>query len=420
MSSDLLRFVLPLVHRFLPTPGPGGLVNAALSRALGADSSAMVHVTRHLDVMEVLERDDDFSVRLYDEKMTATTGPFYLGMNELARYEPDARVIWRAVRKDDVSLVRRIAAEETARALDRVRPRGTLDVVKDLAEIVPIQFVRRYYGLSAPDPARLLRLFQTTSKYLFAFWSDPGMRDEATTAGHELREMLDADIARRRREGTQGQGDTDVMGRFLSMTDGFSDGDAGIARSLAGLSSGSLNAPFGLFVYAVDKLLGLSEDQVSLAGRIAQAATRGSQADAARFQDWLYEAERFAVYPPFSYRYAERDLTLAAGTPREKRIPRGATVVTWQSLAAFDPDVFDDPFGFVPGRPRWQYMGFGHARHRCLGEHMGQALLEEMARALFALPRLRRAAGRAGQVQTLPVQQGKYPSSLVLDFDKQT
>src|SRR5438105_2561268 len=118
--SDIYRFVLPALHRFAPMPGPGGLSGAVLSRVLGVDATRMVHVTRHLDVVEVLQRDDDFSVRLYDEKMSETTGPFYLGMNDLGRYRPEAEVIWRAVRKEDAALVRRIAAEETEKALERV------------------------------------------------------------------------------------------------------------------------------------------------------------------------------------------------------------------------------------------------------------------------------------------------------------
>lgn len=129
---------VPLIHRLLPTLGPGGLSAALFGRALGADASHMVHVTRHMDVLEVWERDDDFSVRLYDEKMTETTGPFFLGMNDRERYQADANVIWRAVRKDDRSLVQRIAQEETERAMDRVRLTGRIDVVRDLADVVPI------------------------------------------------------------------------------------------------------------------------------------------------------------------------------------------------------------------------------------------------------------------------------------------
>lgn len=386
-----------------------------LSKAVGADAESTVHVTRYFDVMEVLERDDDFSVRLYDEKMSATTGPFFLGMNDKARYERDAEVIWRAVRRTDVELAHRIAAEETKLALDAVRGTGRVDVVKDLVEVAVMRFVMRYFGTPLTEPERLLRLYQTTSKYLFAFWSDPVMRDEAISAGKSLRELLGETVAERRRSRN---GADDVIGRFVDMEQGFVDGDTGIVRSVAGLSSGSINAPLGLFVYSVDTLLSLPEQELDNVRKLAESASLGSAPASAGFRDYLYEAERFNVYPPFSYRYAERDTSIAVGTPREKRIPKGATVVTWQSLAAFDGDVFEAPYDFHAGRPRWQYAGFGHARHRCLGEHIGQALIYELALGLFTLPGLRRASSDAGRVRNLSVQQGKYPSTFTAEFGK--
>src|SRR5204862_6018984 len=66
MQAEARRLLVPLIHRFWPSCGPGGLVDFVLSKALDADAENTVHVTRYFDVMEVLDRDDDFSVRLYD------------------------------------------------------------------------------------------------------------------------------------------------------------------------------------------------------------------------------------------------------------------------------------------------------------------------------------------------------------------
>jgi len=419
MSEALNRLVLPIAHRFFPTVGPGGLVNFGLSKAIDADASHVVHVIKQLDVMEVLERDDDFSVRLYDGKMTATTGPFFLGMNDPLRYTKDAEVIWQAVRREDVALVRRIAREESQRAIDAVRGRGAVDVVRDVAQVVPARVVCRYYGTPVADPGELRALYAETSKFLFAFWSHPGMKDEAIAAAGKVKALLSGIVSARRASGTFGDGD--VLGRFLELDARgirFHDGDAGIVRSIAGLQSGHLNAPNGLFVYSIDKLLGLDDERRDALLEAARAASQGDGQARAAVEDHWYEAERFSVYPPFSYRYAEESTVLARGTSREKPIPKGSTVVTWQSLAAFDPEVFADPFEFVAGRPRWQYLGFGHARHRCLGEGIGQIMLKEMAEALLSLPGLRRAPGKAGTVQSLPIRQGKYPSSFGLEFDR--
>jgi cytochrome P450 len=415
MQTEARRLLVPLIHRFWPSCGPGGLVDFVLSKALDADAENTVHVTRYLDVMEVLERDDDFSVRIYDEKMTSTTGPFFLGMNDKALYDRDAAVIWRALQKTDEEIARRIAAEETKIALDRVRNSGRVDIVRDLVEKAVIRFVMRYFGTPVPEPERLLRLYQTTSKYLFAFWSDPVMRNEAVAAGETLKELLSSIVAERKRSPVDVD---DVLGRFVAMPSGFADGDAGIVRSLAGLASGAINAPLGLFVYSVDTLLALPDPELEAVRKLATMALAGDQNARDRFFDYVREAQRFNVYPPFSYRYAERDARIAVGTAREKQIPKGATVVTWQSLALFDDEVFDRPFDFVAGRPRGQYGGFGHARHRCVGEHIGQAVIYEMALGLFTLPGIVRAPNKAGRVQNLSVRQGKYPHTFTAEFGR--
>ncbi len=412
---DLRKLWLPLAHRLFPTIGPGGAANA-LSLVLHSDASRMVHVTRYMDVAEVWSRDDDFSVRGYGERMGATTGPFILGMDDLDRYTKDATVIRSALRRDDAALVRRIVAEETAQAMDRVRKVGRIDIVRDLANVVPIRFSMRYFGLPEEDLDELLRRFQVASWYIFSFWFDPRMRDAAVSAAEDVRGTLAKYIEQRRREGDIAE--RDVIGRLLAASNGFADGDVGVLRSIAGLCSGTLNAPIGLFVNGMNKLVSLPEHERRTLHVMARRAVAGSERDDRSFRDYLREAERFGVFPSVLYRHAEHDTALAAGTSREKKIPAGTTVVIWPSLAAFDRDVFESPFEFIPGRPRWKYMGFGHGRHACLGEHIGQTLLHEMARALFALPRLRRGPGRAGTVRTLPVEQANFPSSFVLEFDK--
>lgn len=413
---DTRELWLPILHRIDPIAGPGGITSALFSRVLHTDAHEMVHVTRFFDVVEVWKRDDDFSVRGYDERMTETTGPFILGMNELDRYEPEAGLLHHAVRREDAALVRVLVEEETSRAIDRVRKTGRIDVIKDLANPVCIRFTQRYYGLPHSDPARLLHLFQVASWYIFSFWKDPVMRAAALPAGEELRGILSGIIAHRRASGDTTDGD--VLGRLLKVSTGFSDGDDGIARSIAGLASGTLNAPIGLLANTVNKLLCLDDTERARISALARSARSGPSPDAKQFSDVVHEAERFGVFPSVLYRHAEHDTVLAAGTSREKAIPRGATVVVWPSLSAFDSDVFERPFEFVPGRPGWQYMSFGYGRHRCLGEHIGQVLVHTMTRELLALPRLRRAKGKEGRIRNRGLQEASFPESFVLEFDR--
>lgn len=414
---DTREIWLPIVHRLEPIAGPGGVVGAVLSLLLRTgEARKMVHVTRYLDVVEVWKRDDDFSVRGYDERMTETTGPFILGMNEVERYQPEADLLHGAVRREDAALVSRLVKEETERAVGRARRAGRIDVVQDLANPVCIRFAQRYYGLPYPDPEHLLRLFQVVSWYIFPFWRDPVMRAAALPAGKELNELLGGIIAERRASGDTSE--NDVVGRLLRVSENFPDGDRGVARSIAGLASGTLNAPIGLVVSTVDKLISLDEGERARITELSRSARLGSESASKSFSDIVQEAERFGVFPGVLYRHAERDTVIAAGTPREKAIPRGSIVVVWPSLAAFDADVFERPFEFKAGRPRSQYMGFGYGRHRCLGEHIGQVLVHEMTQALFSLPRLRRAPGKEGKIQHRGLHEANFPKNFVLEFDE--
>jgi cytochrome P450 len=170
-------------------------------------------------------------------------------------------------------------------------------------------------------------------------------------------------------------------------------------------------------VTSAEKLLDLDEPDARRLRALAQSAVTGSKEDLATFKTYVNEAERFGVFPSVLFREATRDTVLAPGTSHEKKLAAGSRVVVWPSLAAFDKDVFEDPFEFKPGRPEQKYMTFGYGRHRCLGEHIGQILVHEILLAVFALPGVRRAPGNEGQVTHRGVQEDNFPVSLILEFD---
>lgn len=406
------RALVSALHSFWPTIGPNTLIDALTNQLVKSEGNGYVHVFRHEDVREVLSRDDDFSVRLYDEKMKETTGEFILGMPTEERYRREAEPTYAVLRKSDAETIHTILREAMDAAIERIRKTGRVDAVADIAEVGPLAFIEHYLGVPVDAEKRVLRLFQTTSQHIFSFWPFAPARENAMRAAVQLRKILDEEVARRRREGDLDR--DDYMGRLLT---GNGLDDAGIARTIAGLASGAINAPLGLFTYSLDTLLDLESAERARILDLARGAREGDEEARRALRDAFVEAERFNVYPPFSYRYTERNVTLARGTRRETSVPAGKTVVTWQSLAVFDPHTVDDPFAFRPGRPDWQFLGLGHGRHFCLGAHTGQAMLFEMAEAVLALPGLRRAEGKRGRVINKPVEDGRYPVSLHLEFD---
>lgn len=65
-------------------------------------------------------------------------------------------------------------------------------------------------------------------------------------------------------------------------------------------------------------------------------------------------------------RYATEDVTVAG-----ERINAGEHVHVWLGAANHDPDVFDRPEEFRPGR-EGAHVGFGHGIHYCLGAHLAR------------------------------------------------
>ena len=93
--------------------------NLVLSRQLiGAyPNTGTAIVTRHQDVIEVLDRNADFEV-VYEPKMRAITGGenFFLGMQDTALYTRDVSNMRLAMRRDDVATIVRAAGARAGRA----------------------------------------------------------------------------------------------------------------------------------------------------------------------------------------------------------------------------------------------------------------------------------------------------------------
>src|SRR4029453_18015407 len=84
-----------------------------------------VVVSRHADVVDVLERDDRFSVvAMNGSKMDALNSSFILGMDPGDRYDREKRWLDQSISRDDLERIRRLVRERCARLLDAPAPRG--------------------------------------------------------------------------------------------------------------------------------------------------------------------------------------------------------------------------------------------------------------------------------------------------------
>jgi cytochrome P450 len=83
----------------------------------------------------------------------------------------------------------------------------------------------------------------------------------------------------------------------------------------------------------------------------------------------------------------------------------------------FDPASVENPTRFVPGRPASQLMHFGFGLHWCVGAFIARAQITQTLKPLVAMPTLRRAEGRSGQLKrTFPVI--GFPQRLEMRYAK--
>lgn len=344
-----------------------------------------VIVSRFDDARAVL-CGEDFSVREYDERMAVTTGQFLLGLDGSERYAREASVLRRVVRPADLPRLRAHARALTEALLAAEARAGARAPAAQIAAGVMLRLVDVYFGVPGPSDA-LLAWFKTISGYIFRPAVPPQLADDAQRLGVEVQAYLDRLITNRRRELERGAPPRDdVLGRLLALRGepGGQDIDrAFIRRTLGGVVSGSLVPVVGLFKGAYARLCALDPAQRA---PVRAAAERGDTALVARY---LWEAARFAPFPPVLTRVAARDTVIADGTPRALRVPAGTRVIAALAAALLDPEAIPDPEILRPDRPDAQYLFFGHGQHECLGRFMAGPVLAEIAAPLLreATPR---------------------------------
>ena len=379
------RISLRSLRAFLP--------NLVLSKPLvtAYPNTGTAIVTRYQDVVEVLDRNADFEV-VYEPKMRAITGGenFFLGMQDTALYERDVSNLRLAMRRDDVAAIvepaaRRLAEQLVAKQTNRI------DVPKDLSLLVPTAIVSDYFGITGTDNNDLIDWATLMFWYLFVdLAGDPAIASKALDAAASCRSAIDAAIVSRKAAGVAMD---DVLGRCLVLQKANQPGmdDLGIRNYLIGLVIGAIPTISKACVQALDQLLDRPQ-----ALKSAQAAARGS--DNALLAAHVFEAFRFNPVNPLIYRRATCDATIAAGSLRARKIPKGTMVLASNLSAMFDPLKIEAPESFRIDRPWGEYMLWGYGMHTCFGAYINRAVMPVILKPLLAKSGLRRAAGNAGRI----------------------
>ncbi|HUI20147.1 MAG TPA: cytochrome P450 [Methylocella sp.] len=370
-------------------------------------NSGTALVTRHDDVIEVLDRNADFEV-VYEPKMRAITGGenFFLGMQDTALYVRDVSNMRLAVRRDDVtSIVEPLARTQAERLV--AEKAGRIDMPPDLSLPVPAAIVTDYLGVTGASDGDLMEWATLMFRYLFAdLQGDPGLEHAALQAASACRSVIDAAIAGRK---ASGEAKDDVLGRCLVMQAAGLPGmdDLGIRNNLIGLVIGAIPTLSRAAVQALDQLL----DRPTAFASAEQAARDGNDE---LFAAHVFEALRFNPINPVIFRRAACETKIAAGSFRALKIPKDTMVIASNLSAMFDPLKIEAPESFRTDRPWGDYILWGYGLHGCFGAYINRAVLPAILKPLVTKPGLRRATGEAGQIDTGGTQ---FPQHFVLEWD---
>jgi len=371
-----------------------------------------VFVTRYDDVQEVLRRDRTFGVPWGDRVELMNGGPnFLLGMARSEEYWRIQRHIMAAFRREDVArIVTPLAWRFASEIVEQCN--GRIDAAEALIARVPTLLCEHYYGLKiAGDEADRDRLN-------FAHWSfamsqftfgnpndDPLFRRAAVAAGERVRPVIDRSIAAAK----QDAGRDDVLARLIAMQAAGAGEltDLVIRSYMLGMVTG--------FVPTCTLGGGKAFEQMlrrpDFLARCQEAARSG---DDDLLRRCIREAMRFKPIFPGPQRVCLEDCVIAEDTPHARRIKASTPVLPMTQSAMFDERRVANPTAFDPDRPAADYMLFGVGLHWCIGAFIAEAQITQTLKALLLRPGLRRAKGKAGQLELI----GNFPGHLWVEFDR--
>jgi len=363
-------------------------------------------VARHADVVDVLGRDEEFTIaEINADRMARAHATFFLAMDRSARYDREAGLLRRAMAPGDLETIRGIVARNAAELVAGAREGRRLDVVTGLTRIVPTRVVAEFFGTPGPDEQTMIRWLEVLFYEVFLNRGDtPEISRTAARYADLLRDYLADLIAQRQRERDAGtlRAD-DLLSRLVKLQSGPGDSldDDGIRRNISGLIVGAVATTSAAVAQAVEQLL-------RRPGPLAAARRAAVAGDVEAVAKYALEALRFNPQTPGILRFCRAGAVVAGGTGRATAVPPGSQVVLATLSAMFDPDAFANPGQFRVDRPAPAYLHFGSGMHTCFGRMINLVQIPEIVAALLRAEGLRAAGGIA--------YDGPFPDRLIVEF----
>lgn len=337
-------------------------------------------VARHADVVEALERVDDFS----SVENANQLGALLDALRSVAPIEATA-IPPTIISSDDpvhgrlrsilhgrfspraVAGVEGAVGEIAEALIAGIVDRGEFDFVRDFAIPLPVIVIAHLLGI---EPER----FDDFKRWSNALVAVANSRGNASRAGvTEIVQLLTyfGDVAERRRTAPR----DDLMSVLVEAE---RDGDR--------ISRGEV------MTFAVLLMIAGNETTTNLIGGLVDALLESPEqmealsSDPSLVRQAVEEGLRYCSPVQGLFRRATRDVDLA-GT----RIPEGASLMVCFASANRDPAVFESPDRFDIHRDARRHVAFGRGLHFCLGANLARREARiAIEKLLPLLPRLRR------------------------------
>ncbi len=391
---------------------PEALFDELRAHAPTLSLGAVVFVTRFDDVLDVLTRDDVFSVAPYGAAMTRINRgtPFLLGLDDGPTYREQLAWLHAGFPRDDGPRVRDRAGALSDEILTQASAAGRLDLADGFSRLVAARLVGEYFGVPGPDPATLMEWARAIFLDAFAnVLGLPLLSRRAMRASAEFHAYLGTLLAERTAAGAGGAAGTDVVGRLVALHRSGETGPSVVQMRdlLLWTIAGTIDNVNTAVCHAIDQLLERPD-------ALESAKAAGLARDADLLWRHIAEGLRFRPATPVVTRRCLVPHVFAAGTRHELAVAAGALVFAGTGAAMMDEAAFPSPREFRLDRPDTHDLHFGAGLHQCLGRHLAQSLVTTMVARVLALPGPRRARGRSGRLPRL----GLYPRRLIVEFER--
>jgi cytochrome P450 len=324
-------------------------------------------VTRFEDVRAFLADLDAFPAgSTYEMQVEPTVGRTFISMDgaEHDLYRSLAMPAFRS--RPSTAFVNERLVPLAHEVIDRFAARGEADLVAEFTGVLPFWAISRKLGLPVGSEERQRR-------WALALLSHPVAPDAASVASGEVTRFLEPILDERRRSPSD-----DVLSHLLrAEEDGTRMTDDEVASHVR-------------LLYAVgatttsDAMSSLFWTLLTQPGLYDRAVTEPGIRSAVVHELLRWEPP-VAVLP----RLAPRGGTLAGS-----EVPAGSLILAAIAGANRDPDVFNDPDRFDPGRPEREQITFGAGAKFCPGHHIARRQLEAaLDVVLDRLPGLRLVDG---------------------------